>query len=404
MLKSTTVITFELDDIEACASELAKETAKNLTLMSGSFALLLCDSDVRHNDLVDGLKRRLGIPIVGFSSTAMMSGADGILDAAAVLTTVTSDDVRFSVAASEPLRAENVCEQIEATYGRALSSLEGPPALIMAFPPCILGITLDAYPRELGRISGGVPVFGGLPAHDDANGSSAVYCGDFASNDRLALLLVSGAVKPVMSVRNSLSMMADLKRTVTSSRGNVIRRVGDGTFVEFLEQFGLDVKKIADAEDSNVSFSSYPLLIERANAPDDDGVLMVRSIFGVDMESGAGTAIGEVPEGSTLSLGVLRMQDIEISTKDTALGLIEKMERNCEDGYSYSVIFAISCVARYFVMAGKSGLEADMLREMLPLGPSLSGFYSFGEICPTSVGGHGAMNAAHNESLVLLAM
>jgi hypothetical protein len=55
-------------------------------------------------------------------------------------------------------------------------------------------------------------------------------------------------------------------------------------------------------------------------------------------------------------------------------------------------------------MASKSTLEVDELKRSLPGGLSLSGYYSFGEICPTSVRSGRANNAAHNESLVMLAM
>jgi hypothetical protein len=80
------------------------------------------------------------------------------------------------------------------------------------------------------------------------------------------------------------------------------------------------------------------------------------------------------------------------------------MKQNEAEGYKYSTIFAVSCVARYYVMAAKNTIEADVLRNNFSSGISLSGFYSFGEICPTSVNSGKALNAAHNESLVLLAI
>ncbi|MDR1966722.1 MAG: FIST C-terminal domain-containing protein [Synergistaceae bacterium] len=404
MLKSTVAITYELDDIQAGVSELADETLKNLTLQKNSFALLLCDSDVKHEEFVAELRRKLGVPIVGFSTTAMFSGGEGLCDGGAILTTVTSDDVNFSLATSEPLTPDNVAEEIEKTYKKALAGLDGAPELIMAFPPYILGIMLDTYPREFSRVSGGVPIFGGLPAHDEVNGRSSVYCGDTASGNRVTALLLSGAVKPVMTVKNSLGSLANLKRTVTRSKDNVVYSVGDDTFVHFLEQFGLDVTKLANPEDKTTSFTTYPLLLELANAQDLDGVPIVRTLHGVNLEDGSGTAIGEVPEGCTLSVGVLQPHDIDISTQNSTKDLIEKMKENERGGYRYSTVFAVSCVARYYVMASKNTLEADALKKGLPPELSLSGFYSFGEICPTSVRSGKAANAAHNESLVLLAL
>jgi hypothetical protein len=405
MLKSTTVITTELDDIEAGTSELAEKTLNNLKLQSNGFALLLCDSDVDHVQFAKKLHQKLGFPVVGFSSTAMISGGEGLIDISAVLTTVTSDDVFFSVATSDPLTPDNVVSQIELTYKKALASLKGTPSLVLAFPPYILGIMLDVYPRELNRVSGELPVFGGLPAHDEVNGCSAVYCGDTAASDRLTVLLASGAIKPVMTVKNHIgTLISGLKRTVTSSKDNVVYRVGNGTFVEFLEEFGLDVSKLANPDDKSTSFTTYPILVEKPDIVNPDGVPIVRTLHGIDLESGTGTAIGEIPEGSALSIGVLQAQDIELSTQNSVQNLLALMRQNEKEGYTYSMIFAVSCVARYYVMAAKNTLEADTLEASLPSNLSLCGYYSFGEICPTSVKSGRALNAAHNESLVLLAL
>jgi hypothetical protein len=403
MLKSTTVTTYELDDIQTGISELADKTLRNIKLGGESFGLLLCDSDADHHALASGLRQKLGIPIVGFSTTAMFSHSEGLCESAAVLTTVTSDDVRFSIAASEPLTADNIHQQIESTYSKAASALDGEPALVMAFPPYILGITIDIYPRELDRLSGGAPVFGGLPSHDEVHGKTAIYCLDTAASDRMVLLLISGAIKPVMSVKNSLNALANLKRTVTDAKGSEIYRVGDDTFVNFLKCFGLNVGKFVTSRERARFFTSYPLLIEHPENEDADGVKVVRTLHDINHETGSGIAIGEVPQGSVISVGILQKSDIEISTRNSIEDLIRKMKINEDDGYKYSTVLAISCVARYYVMAEDNTIEVDAFRKGMSGDISLSGFYSFGEICPISIRGK-TKNAVHNESLVLLAM
>jgi hypothetical protein len=403
MLKSTTTVTYELDDIQAGISELAEGALRDTETGKNGFGLLLCDSDADHKTLAAGLKQKLGIPIVGFSATSMFCGKDGLCDSAAILTAVTSDDVRFSSAVSEPLTADNIAGQTESAYNRAKAALGCDPALIMAFPPYIPGMMIDIYPRELGRASGGIPVFGGLPSHDEIHGKTAVYCGDTAYDDRMALLLMSGAVKPVMTVKNFLGSLANFKRTVTKAEGNEIYTVGDDTLVQFMERFGLDVTKFANSREKATFFISYPLLVEHAGNANADGIPVVRTLHKVDIETGSGTAIGEVPQGSVISVGILQKNDIWISTQNGVKDLLDKMKVNEDKGYKYSLVFAVSCVARHYVMAGDDRLEFEALRKGLPRDISLSGFYSFGEICPTSIRG-AANNAAHNESLALLAL
>ena len=184
----------------------------------------------------------------------------------------------------------------------------------------------------------------------------------------------------------------------------MVYKVGDDSFVEFLRRFGLDVEKLANPDEKTISFTTYPLLIENTEGENPDGIPVVRTLHGVDLEEGTGTAIGEVPEGGIISVGILQPKDIEKSSQDSIRDLTEKMAAGEAEGYKYSTVFAVSCVGRYYVMANKNTLETDILRHELPQGLSMSGYYSFGEICPTSVRSGKAANAAHNESLVLLAL
>lgn len=404
MIRSTVALTQELDDIPTAVAELVDSTLSDLNIKKNSVGLLLCDSDADHKALIKGIREKIDMPVFGFSSTAIFTGTHGMVDMSATLTTMTSDDVCFSYAVSEPVTLQNVAIEIEKAYRMAKDHLKAEPIMIMAFPPYILGVMLDIYPRELGRVSGGLPVFGGMPSHDERNGTSAVFCGETAHSDRLAILLIGGNVRPVFSVKSELSVLTDLKRTVTRSVNNQVFTVGDQTFVEFITQLGLNVEQLISGKDRATSFTAYPILVEMQQNEDFDGIPIVRTIHCVDMEDGSATAIGEIPEGSVISMGLLKRQDIERSARNSVTDIKEKMAENENRGYEYSTFFAVSCVARYYVMASQRELEADILQNELPAGKAMSGFYSFGEICPTSIKNGHATNAGHNESLVILAL
>lgn len=404
MIRSTVAVSYEVDDVKLAAAELCDSTLEKVELLKNSFGILICDSDTEHSLLLSEIRKKLDMPIVGFSSMTMFTGEHGMIDTAACLATLTSDDVFFSVATSAPLNLGNVESEIEKTYKKAAESLTGEPAAIMAFPPYLLGIMLDIYPRELGRVSGGLPVFGGLPAHDEMHGRSAVFCCDSVRDDRLTLLLVSNAAKPIFSVKNIMSNLANIKRVVTCSEGNIVYRIGDQTFVEFLESFGLDVKAMADSKDRTVTFTAYPLLLEMTAGEESESVPVVRTIQSIDLDKESGTAIGEIPQGASISLGALKALDIERSAKQSADEILAKMSEHEKNGYKYSFIFAVSCIGRYLVLAGRNDLEANVLRKNLPDGISLCGFYSFGEVAPISISGGRVNNAAHNESLVIMAI
>jgi hypothetical protein len=56
------------------------------------------------------------------------------------------------------------------------------------------------------------------------------------------------------------------------------------------------------------------------------------------------------------------------------------------------------------VMGDDKDIEGDILKDNIPAGVSLSGFYAYGEICPTVVENGKALNRVHNESIVMCAL
>ena len=402
MLKSAFALTYEMDDVEAAAEQLAASIKKDLTLSKNSCGFLFCDSEMEHEAFIASLEKKLQFEIVGFSTVATLDRT-GFHDMAATLTVLTSDDVEFAVALSDSLDAENVHEQIKKTYAEGVEKLGGQPKLIFAVPSYNLEITLDDYPETLDEVSGGVPVFGGLPASNPPYGANLIFAKGKTCTDRMALLLMAGNIRPVFSVQNTLSNVTEMKRPVTHSSGNVIYSVGNGTFVDFLRSFGLPVEKIA-TEDNTTFFVSNPLMVEIKQNENDDGIPIVRTLHSIDLEKGSGTAIGKVPQAASISLGAMRRSDIEEASEIAMRDLAAKMEKNGKDGYVYSAVLCVSCIGRYMVLAPDRDVEGKVLASSMPEGVTFNGFYGYGEICPTSMRGDRAVNRAHNESIVLCAL
>jgi hypothetical protein len=179
--------------------------------------------------------------------------------------------------------------------------------------------------------------------------------------------------------------------------------VGDVSFVEYLRQFGLPVEKMA-TEPGSTSFVTNPLLLEMPESSQDDGVPYVRTLHTLDLQSGTGTAIGKIPEGAVISVAAMKRRDVEVSTHEALLHLLGQIEAGQREGYAYSTIFCVSCIGRYMVMGSEREGEGRAISEGLPKNLNLSGFYGYGELCPTSVREKRALNRAHNESIVLCAL
>jgi hypothetical protein len=174
------------------------------------------------------------------------------------------------------------------------------------------------------------------------------------------------------------------------------------TFLEYLKAVGLSVDELI-AQGDLASYVSTPLKVHLYKNDYNDGIPVVRTIQKLNSSDGSGRLFGAISEKSTLSIATMKRQDIQDSCKMAINEILEKIGEN-EGDYVYTTLFCISCAGRYMVMADDKEIEGDILVEKLPGGLTLSGFYAYGEICPTAVRDGKAVNRVHNESIVICAL
>lgn len=394
-MQSFVNVTKQIDDIPLAVEELLAGTDAG-ALKRNTVGILLCYSDMDVSELVSALALQASFPILGCTTIATMEHTEGFHDLAATLAILTGDDCPFSLAVSDPITPENVAEQIEKTCRTACRALGEEPKLLYALPPYILNIMLDEYAIGFNRCCPGVPLLGGLPSYNAIGDENLTIFGANAHPDRLVLLAIGGNLRPVFTMQNVTAVDADRKRKVTEAKDNVIYRLGNQTFVEYLEEVGLPVESLIQGN-ATITFVSNPLLLENAQ----DGFSFVRTLHEINLEKGSGTAIGQIPVGATLSICSLQRDEIERSAGEGLRALKEKMAAAEGEGYQYSMVFVVSCIGRHLLMSPNNDAEVNSLLAEFPPNLSLSGFYSYGELGPQ--GGAQTRNFAHNESIILCA-
>ena len=399
-MRSNVSVTQQIDDVAAAADELLKGAKRGFPLAANSAGILFCYSDADVEGLLHELAGRADFDVVGCTAIANMDERTGFHDMAATLTLLTSDDVRFAAVSSEPVTPENVADQVEKTYRAAADRLGETPALLVALPPYRLEIMLDAYANGFNKAAPGVPVIGGLPSYNATGDSNMTFHNGTASTDRLVLLAMAGDVRPVFSVQNVTSNDAERKRKVTRARDNVVYEVAGQRFTDYLEEVGLPVDKLAQGN-ATITFVSNPLLLEKNTETGESLYSFARTLHEIDLEDGSGTAIGEIPDGATLSVCTLQRDEIEQAALEGIRDLKRKMAAVQASGYKFSTVLAVSCIGRHLLLLPHSDLEVRQILSEFPPGLTLSGFYSYGEIGPQ--GSERQQNFAHNESLVLCA-
>lgn len=400
-MKSTVVTTSEVDDLELAASTLAAQVREKLDLAGNSVGIAYCDADVDVAGLGGLLHAELGIDVVGLTTTATMERNGGYSDMGIVLCVLTADDAHFVVGCTEDLERGSFREAVATSYARARALLRNDPGLIMTLAPYIADITSENYVDILDKASGGVPVFGGVATDHYDLKFQKTFFNDRAFTRGLVFLLIEGNVKPVFAMEHHFGAKAEKKGIITQSKDNLVQKVGDRTFKDFVAS----IVPVPDEELVIFHFQSTPFVMELPDFEKGEQPV-VRALCTIDHATGAGGFLSRMPEGSTIHMNVLQRDNLSESCRGALANITMQMEKNAD--YAYSMLFVCSCNARHLLMGDRKNLEGDVLREnlrALPQELNAMGFYAFGEMCPTGKkAGGAAKNRFHNISFAVCAI
>jgi hypothetical protein len=378
--------TVEVEDPEKALTEVLYQLDLTRSLKKNSVAIIHTNNVFMDSGVVAAICERLPFPVIGIN-TLLHSSSLGLMDN--ILLTVcvlTSSEINFSVALSEPLNPGNLTQSITNTYVAAEGLLHNRPKLAIAYtPPLSFSPLGEDLVRIIDDVSDRLPLFGGMAADYSTNlrNPRIIHNGETFS-DRLALLLIEGNITPrfyCFPVSDKKTIRK--KAIVTESAGNVIKKVNGLPVTEYLESLGL-------AHDGQISGThTIPLFLDRH----DGRPPVVRVIFAQNPE---GDIIigGTAPENTTLGFGSLDVSDIRESAI-RACGLMRLM--------SPDFFYLCSCISRNFTLGLNYTTEVETihgeLNNFLPYVFS----YTCGELCPVMRRDGKWHNEFHNMTLITAA-
>jgi hypothetical protein len=402
-MRSVVAVTNEMDDAEKAVRDLLKQVTDKGPLGKNSCGFVYCDVEMDHEAFTSLLREKFPFEIVGCTSIANFDTEHGSQIMSAVLVVLTDDNTTFSIAVTDELTKENLRRELEAAYRKTASALGEQGKLLFLVPPFNDSTPLDNYVDILSEVSGDIPIFGGLPSSNVADGDILIYANGRSYTNRAAIVLTGGNIRPLFSVQNVLSTFFEQKRTVTKAKDNVIYTVEGMSFVDYLRSLGMVVDDLIEQGDLAV-YVSTPLKVYLNKNDYNDGIPVVRTIKTLNPEDGSGILFGSISEKSTISIATMKRQDIQDSCRMAVKEILEKIDASRVDDYTYTTLICVSCGGRYMVMADDKDIEGNIVLENLPKNLTFSGFYAYGEICPTGVRDGKAINRVHNESIVMCAL
>jgi hypothetical protein len=389
-MNSAVSVSFELDDVAQAADQLEHGIRETLDVGKGSLGILYCDADVDGAALTGALSERFGCEVVGMTTLAAL-GPGGVNELSAVFTVLTGDDVRFAAAATDGLgTVADVPVRIGEACGRIDERIGG-PKLLLIFAPTGMPFAGDVYPDAIEQAAPGVPLLGGVASDDYDFQRARVFLSGKEFRDAAVFAGIAGGVEPKFFLQHVTSRFAERSLPVTDSDGVTVYKVGDESFISYLEGFGLST----DVSDAIVAFNSYPMMLTREGS---DETPLMRHISGLDHDSGAGIFLGNVPEGSIANICLVNKADLVSSCK---LSMDKLVAAALAGGGDKSLVLCISCCGRSMILGADSDAEGKIIDELLPSGYNLAGAYCLGEFSPSLYKDGRASNRFHNCSIAL---
>lgn len=160
------------------------------------------------------------------------------------------------------------------------------------------------------------------------------------------------------------------ERLITRSQGNVLYELdGHSALALYKQYLG---EHAADLPSAGLLF---PLTLRSESG---DG--LVRTVLSVDEEAGSMTFAGDMPQGTHARLMKANFNRLIDGAAGAARSGLLRL-----GSFTPELAVLISCVGRKLVLKQRVEEEVESVREVLGADTAMTGFYSYGEICPNGI-------------------
>lgn len=222
----------------------------------------------------------------------------------------------------------------------------------------------------LSKLPAGVQVTGGLAGDGARFERTMIIAGETPIEGSIgAIGLYGGAIKVGYGSLGGWDPFGP-ERVVTKSEGNVLFELDGKPALELYKSYlgehaaGLPATGLL-----------FPLQIRRKG----DKEMLVRTILAVDEAKGSLTFAGDVPEAASVQLMKANFDRLIDGASSAA-----KTSATTLAGSQPELALLVSCVGRKLVLKQRTEEEVEAVQAVLGGGAVLTGFYSYGEICPAA--------------------
>jgi hypothetical protein len=392
MIKMLTAFTTEIDDVDDALKDILDSLALKNNLLKHSVGIVHCYKDFIETGVIAALADALPFDIAG--CTTMGGSVHGMMSQLGLtITVLTSDDVEFFTAVSEPItdsiKAPLVKMRDDLVKKITASSNGQPakkPAVIFPFIPFIPAVGGDEFSDALQSLFPEVPVFGSVAVTNETNAQdAAVFFNSSATPNIASLIAVYGDVEPQFFTISVIQENMHLQNArITGAHKNVLQSINKMPAGKYLQSIGLAENGTTDG------LETIPFVIDTPN-----GTQLIRALMALTPEDYI-ICGGNTPEGSLLNIAVLGVDD----TLKTAEKLISSVLKNTHGGG----LLMYSCASRCWALGGKVTLEMEKVEELIDDEIPYQFTYSAGEFFPVRLNDGTLTCQMQNCSIIVCAL
>ena len=233
------------------------------------------------------------------------------------------------------------------------------------------------------RLPRGVAVTGGLAGDGDRFKKTCVSLGgSFEEGNIVAVGLYGDRLRAGYGSLGGWDPWSQ-EHVVTHAVGNVLEGLDGRNALDLYEGYLGDHAPALPA-----SGLLFPLSVTTR-----EGEEYVRTLLGVDRGKGTLTFAGDVPVGSRVRIMRANFDRLVEGASGAA-----QLTRGLVGDAPAQLALLVSCVGRRLVLKERTDEELSAVRRVLGPAPAMTGFYSYGEICPAAPG---ASCRLHNQTMTI---
>jgi hypothetical protein len=311
-------------------------------------------------------------------------GSSGIIDEGLTGIAMKFDSTRLKLV-SVPMQASEDSFSVGASLGSQLSAPDLVGAFVLSEGIEINGDNLMS--GLLSKLGQNVTIGGGLAADGARFKKTYVSANCLPSTNLVAAVGFYGTQLALQSSNGGGWKPAGSNMKITASRDNHL--------YDFDGRMALPVYKDnlgGDAEHLPMSGLKFPILV---SDPNNSEKPRVRTLLGIDDETGILTFAGNVPEGWNACIMKSAPSDL-IGAAETAA-----RESLGVEAIAPEVSILVSCIGRRLVLKDETAQEVTVVKDTYPASTRLSGFYSYGEFSKSVEDNN---NHVFNQSMTIFSM